>query len=478
VTGGSFAFAVDAAHQRAFARLSGDSNPIHLDAIEARRTLVGVPIVHGMHAVLILLDSELLRMPRALRAGVAISATFQHPMLVGETVRTHRRRSGSTTTLALENAFGKRLLDLEIRPATIGASTAGQPIVAEASGSTTPAERTIAGCAGASGAVFIRRSGFASRFPAAVHALGADVVASLAGLSRVVGMECPGRDSLLSAVRVSLRPLGRAGTLQWRVVRVDPRFGVARLDVGNECVEGTVDAFVRRPAAALPAFEAAAARVGRADFAGQRALIVGGSRGLGAATALLVAGGGGSAMITYASGTMEARALQAEARRYGRRIEAAHFDVTAPDTSALRRLVTRFRPTHLYYFATPRIFFRRRDDFDADLFERFSAFYVTHFAAVAEAAGAARPLSIFFPSSAAVDDARPEWMEYAAAKAAGEALCAALQAAHPAGRIVVRRLPRTATDQTASIVRVASADPLDVMLEVVREMHAEGPARR
>ena len=39
-----------------FAFFSLDRNPIHLDAIQARRTQAGQPVVHGMHAVLWALD--------------------------------------------------------------------------------------------------------------------------------------------------------------------------------------------------------------------------------------------------------------------------------------------------------------------------------------------------------------------------------------------------------------------------------------
>ncbi len=40
------------AHQAAFARATGDVNPMHMDARMARRTLAGERAVHGVHAAL------------------------------------------------------------------------------------------------------------------------------------------------------------------------------------------------------------------------------------------------------------------------------------------------------------------------------------------------------------------------------------------------------------------------------------------
>ena len=45
------------ADQLAFAALSGDYNPMHVDALAARRTQAGAPVVHGMHVLLWALDA-------------------------------------------------------------------------------------------------------------------------------------------------------------------------------------------------------------------------------------------------------------------------------------------------------------------------------------------------------------------------------------------------------------------------------------
>jgi hypothetical protein len=62
--------------------------------------------------------------------------------------------------------------------------------------------------------------------------------------------------------------------------------------------------------------------------------------------------------------------------------------------------------------------------------------------------------------------------EYAMAKAAGEVLCADIQSSESPGQILVRRLPRLPTDQTASLLKIETAEPISVMLPIVREVNA------
>jgi NAD(P)-dependent dehydrogenase (short-subunit alcohol dehydrogenase family) len=229
-----------------------------------------------------------------------------------------------------------------------------------------------------------------------------------------------------------------------------------------------------------PPFGEAAKRVGGDEFSDQRALIVGGSRGLGAAAALLLAAGGGLPIVTFASGQHEAHALRREIRGQHGRIETVGLDVTDTDApSIVAGAARRFDVTHVYYFATPRIFARRQSGaFDSALFAQFAAMYVDAFANVCCAAHRdGRPLDVFYPSSDAVVETPLAMTEYAAAKAAGEWLCAALERSRPGLHVLVSRLPRTATDQTASILPIAAASPLDVMLPVVREMHRRGRSR-
>jgi hypothetical protein len=147
------------------------------------------------------------------------------------------------------------------------------------------------------------------------------------------------------------------------------------------------------------------------------------------------------------------------------------FDVRG-DLDALTAAQT-FGANQIYYFATPQIFRRNTPSFDAEQFARFSDFYVVRFAQIVERISGSSPakISVFYPSSIAIDERIPEMLEYRMAKVAGEVFCESLA---EQGKInaVVRRLPRIQTDQTGNVVPVPAQDPVDTMLPIVRELSA------
>ncbi len=466
---------VKPAEHRAFARLSGDANPIHVHAAYARRTVAGEPVVHGIHLMLRALDAQFAS-GKGHVSPLTISARFLRPAFPQESITVFRSKDDDSTVLTLDS--GGTLAEIVLSPRSAAATSApgGRPI----DGATravprlrrTPAVHDIADVERLEGAMATADPIAARRaFPRASRALGSHIVAALTRLSAIVGMECPGRDSLLSQITLEVTPGARPSAIDWRVTRADRLLRLVRIAVNGEGVSGTVLAFVRRPPVPPPDLIAIASRVTPGEFAGQRALIIGGSRGLGATVAVIVAAGGGVPMLTYRTGAAEAAALKRAIVAAGHTAETLRFDATSK-TDALERAASQFGATHLYYFATPKIFARRHEPFDAALFRRFSSVYVDAFVhACAAVARRAPALRVFYPSSTAIDEHMPDLMEYAAAKAAGEVICDSLQAAMPGVAILRRRLSRIATDQTATLIAAPAADPVDVMLPIVRELH-------
>jgi hypothetical protein len=307
-------------------------------------------------------------------------------------------------------------------------------------------------------------------FPAVAAAVGSATTAQLAATSRLVGMTCPGRYSLLSGVDFNLEPDGSASEIGWRVSRADSRVAAVTLELSGGRVSGSIQAFVRPRPAVQPDMGEIGDEIHPDEFEGQRALVVGGSRGLGELTAKLLAAGGADVVITWLNASADSDRVIAEIGAAGRNAAAQRLDVAEPGP-AVRELAERgFVPTHVYYYATPPIFVRRTSFYDPELFERFADIYIGGFARVIEAchASGAERLTAFAPSSVAVDESSSELLEYAAAKAASEVAARAMEAANPWLHVVIRRLPRLPTDQTATCMPVPTENPLTVMANVVR----------
>jgi NADP-dependent 3-hydroxy acid dehydrogenase YdfG len=282
-------------------------------------------------------------------------------------------------------------------------------------------------------------------------------------------MVCPGLHSVFSGFTAQVVEIGtpRPGIEVWTRT-VDSRFRLVSMGFAGSGLRGEVSAFHR-----FPPIEASltgiAAIVDPAEFVGRKALVVGGSRGLGAVTAKLIVAGGGHAVITYARGARQAKSICEElTSRYGAgRCSAVQFEVGVTLESTL--LGTSQPYTHIYYFASPRIFRQATDVFSASDFTAFTRVYIEGFYRLI-AALPPRPngLSVFYPSSIYVEKRPKQMTDYAMAKAAGEILCEDLRRAFPGVTIRAPRLPRILTDQTAVVPPVQAADAVEVMLPLLR----------
>src|SRR5207302_9419080 len=121
-------------------------------------------------------------------------------------------------------------------------------------------------------------------------------------------------------------------------------------------IRGSVQAFLRWPPIGQASFAEVSKVVAPAEFAGSTALIVGGSRGLGALTAKVVAAGGAKVIVTYATGRKDAEKLAEEICGHTAHdaCRVIQYDVRQDAASQLKPLETEV--SHLYYFATTSIF--------------------------------------------------------------------------------------------------------------------------
>lgn len=469
-------FTITAAQSAAFARLSGDFNPLHVDALAARRLQFGGTVCHGVHLVLRALDQAIgLAAPQARRFG-AVSAVFHQPVRTGTRVALTLQVDDSGDRIKFAGHadgrphFTGQLSLSEGAPVALAVADTLPEAAAEVLQPDFPADATAADRL--SGEVPLRANAalLAELFPAlAAWAEGPALAADLMASTRVVGMRCPGLHSIYAEFKLLRRAApGGAAQLPYRVQRVDPRFRKVRIGVAGALLEGTLDAFFRAPPVAQPTLAEVARRTASGCTVGQRALVVGGSRGLGELVAKMLLAGGADVTLTYARGHDDAARTVAEAQATGARCSMLQLDAAAPLPPALAERLATGGFTHLYHFATPPIT-KSGAGWNQNLFETYAQVYVASLAELAQAAaaGSAGPLHVFYPSTVFLDTAERGFAEYGAAKAAGETLCDHL--ALEVNRFVVQRprLPRVKTDQNSSFLGPQADDPLPVMADLL-----------
>jgi acyl dehydratase len=95
---------------QAFADLSGDHNPLHVDPAFAAGTRFGRPIVHGPFTLTLLMTLLGTRLPGPGTVLVAVESRFLAPVFVGDTVEarvTLAELAGRRATVALECRRGR-----------------------------------------------------------------------------------------------------------------------------------------------------------------------------------------------------------------------------------------------------------------------------------------------------------------------------------------------------------------------------------
>lgn len=472
-------FTITREDSQAFARASGDCNPLHLDPVAARRTRFGQTLIHGVHGTLKALDLLL----ETRRAGIellSIKVKFSRPATQDQQFEVYCSASAAITRLEVL-ADGKRcqVIEIELVKSTHENQVRPDRIHDIGGDANACIDLSIAHCGDLRGEIDlvwddeIVRSMFPSIFNCIPHLQ----LAVLLATTRIVGMRCPGLHSVFAQLNLKFLGLAACTTagsnkvLEYRVLHCDPRIDRVELSLNSDCAQGSIEAFFRPPPIMQADFAHLASLVTHNEFGHQRALVLGASRGLGEIITKLLAAGGAQVIMTYAVGKEDASRVSEEIGRHRPAPAVLAYNVlnSSPydEFNSLCNSVT-----HIYYLASPRISKSESAYWNTALFAQYCGFYIDGLAALLQNIDRIRDrheeLRVFIPSSIFLEKETKGFDEYIAAKAAAEAFMRSYQNSHRYCSTHAPRLPQLRTDQTAGVKSVNEQQTIEVILSHLR----------
>lgn len=448
--------------QKNFAQFTGDFNPIHIDPIFSRKTISGKIIVHGINSLLWAIE---LLVSEEKKIFERMHVKFLKPIFLDTKVKydwdakkkvirlSSEGRDVVLITLISEisqinkiTSHGLKIKTITKRkPRTVNFKNLklNEILPLNFYGDITMAEKL---------------------FPSLNLIFGQGVVCQIGSLSEVIGMQLPGLHSLFAQANIVLKKNQNLPKIE--IISFDKRFKLIKINCFYQDIEANLDAFFRPNPIKTPLYKTLKADFGNLNFNKSKALIVGGSRGLGAWVAKLIALGGGEVTITYNLGHNEAKKIRADINNHGGNCKILKMDVTKKGAIDFPN----YKINQIFYFASPKIYENNNKKFNNNMYEDFYRFYVKGFDKIMKKALIKNVESIFYPSTIFIDQSDQSFREYIRAKLEGESFCKSINNTHS---IVIfpPRLPKMLTDQTSSIVGTEYANIYDTILPFLIKMH-------
>lgn len=449
--------------QEWFSKISGDYNPIHLDHIYARKSMFGEIIVHGIHLVIWSLD-EFSKCCKFSCLITSIECNFTKPVKLNQKVEiqiNYYDPMKCKISLLVENILVTKI-DLQYQHDTtefdnvyLNENPEKEDIY---DGDFNFKNNTLQ-------LKYLNTDVF-RRYQYLNKVISPNQVLNFLTTTKIVGMKCPGLNSIYSGFNFKLNNKQNSRQLTYSIEKRSLKYHKYDLNIESESIIGKIIAFERPKLNKIFSYENATQLVNFETFVNQRALIIGGSRGVGAISSKLLIAGGAKVLFTYNQGLKEANDLCSEINSSN--IFSLYYDINNVNEDSINT-IRDFAPTHIYYFVTPFIFSANKGAFDIKLFQNFSNYYLNGLYKIVSIFEKKNELKIYYPSSIAIEELLGNMIEYACSKIAGELLCNHLEKLYPNLRVYKPRLPRLETEQTLSLITLNNEKSENIILKTLLE---------
>jgi hypothetical protein len=442
-----------------FANFSGDFNEIHLDPSYASRTPYEKPIVHGIHILLYSLECLT---PKVLKAITSCRVIFNKSVQIDQEISINWDMS--SRLLSINDSNSKVLARIsDIQFCENHFKEMKYPLPLHQSQKFPPQEANISSLK-LNSEFSYEYNGDSQLcqvlYPELSKLYSVSTLCEIAKLSAFVGMKIPGKYSLFRGINMEIGNVENP-TKTFKISSIDERVGAVSIEYTGFEIKAQLNTFFRPKPIGIPlCAEINQSLNTMVKYENMSVLIIGGSRGLGAWASKIFAVLGFNVTLTYNQNYVEAKNVQDDIVSFGGNCRIVKFNV-------LTSLINTWQDDRfdfVLYFATPAIISNYSGVFNSALYNNFRKFYVESFEKfVVELSP--RCGNFFYPSTILIDAPELGFEEYIKAKTEGEIICRYYTDVKNK-QIIVRRLPRLATDQNNWIFGKNTASPMEEMVKI------------
>tara|TARA_A100001011_G_scaffold395725_1_gene491595 strand:+ start:1014 stop:2507 length:1494 start_codon:yes stop_codon:yes gene_type:complete len=443
-----------------FAKISGDHNPIHVDKYYAQDTFFGKPLIHGIHALIYALN--ILTKKEIFFEKIKI--IFLKPIFENKKLFFYFNESNNLifivhnnvicTKIFIETKYSEFSNDLNIKYIRNKRKKKSK-IVNLKKISVNEKYKFNHVCD-------LKKAKI--KYPYIFKFYGDLIASEIIDLSYLIGMECPGYYSMFSEAQISIKKNSK--DQRYFVKNIDKRFNLINLNVLGNSINADLKAFFRPKKVQYPKINKLLRIIKKNEFASIKALIIGGSKGLGKLTAKIIAAGGGEVIITYNESKNEAKKTYDEIKNFGSKCKIIKFDVK--NQINLKNIKTEIN--QCYYYATPKIFQKEQKEYDNKMLTKFLQYYVKNFQNIFKYINKSYPKCRYFiPSTISINKPIQEILEYTLAKLETEIWVSRLSEKFK-NKILIERLPRLLTEQTNTILQNKLTNTNITILNSIRKL--------
>ncbi len=465
-------FKVSSEELSAFTEASGDWNPIHYDKEISRRYFTEKPIIHGILSLLKILNEYLFYSKVHL---ISIKCNFKYPVYPDIEYKLFCEKLSNSSdnvylfhednllfncNLKFNNDFKKHFSKSNFKKPS----------------KTKPLNQEFKNLKKSNGELILQidENFFKKNFQSLIDNISKDSLASLVTTSRLVGMICPGLNSIYSSLDIVFNEHYSKKYLYWEVTSASRKFLPVNISLNSSGLSGSLSAFYREEPVKQISIKELSKKIDKKNLSPQNILVIGGSRGIGEITAKLLSFRNANLKITYNKGLNDADRITNEINEFGFKATNSYLNIL--DSELLEKFFnTNEHFDQIYFYASPRIRNSRNKIFDYDLYENYNKYYIKPLIKLSKILSKIKnkKSKVFFPSTIFIDEAKNNsFKEYQASKLLGELIGEDINSKFENIFIFSSRLPRLLTDQTSKIDGLIMEDSLKVINEILDVMYS------